>query len=408
MNENEEYFEKKNNQKDWNNLLKHLNIKNLKYDDDISNIINDSDSEQVEQVSCYEQNTKSNQLSLNNVNVLKNLPIRNDLSLLNENKETKISKKFKIKKNNFRININSTTLEEEKNSTLPPQYFYDKIKKEIFPKLNLKDEIKKSFIKNDTIMQLEDNISDKYFFSKKKRNRGKTKSKEKIQKPKGRKKNVDTSKSNHNKDSPDNIIKKIKSKLLHHYLLNFINDLLNSILKEETIKSLKKSTNEKDQDKEKIIKKINYKQIVDDMKKENNLNFLQLSLKDLLSKNISQKYSTFSEDINKKIINEILLREEDDDIISYIFNLTFGEWFDVFTFKKEIKDVIFFDEEKQKIIMNKFERVDNLLEDIYSNNNKNYFSCFLYLLYNFERWFFVKQGRQRKEKIKKNKEKDIY
>ena len=168
MNENEEYFEKKNNQKDWNNLLIHLNIKNLKYDDDISNIINDSDSEQVEQVSCYEQNTKSNQLSLNNVNVLKNLPIRNDLSLLNENKETKISKKFKIKKNNFRININSTTLEEEKNSTLPTQYFYDKIKKEIFPKLNLKDEIKKSFIKNDTIMQLEDNISDKYFFSKKK------------------------------------------------------------------------------------------------------------------------------------------------------------------------------------------------------------------------------------------------
>ena len=58
--------------------------------------------------------------------------------------------------------------------------------------------------------------------------------------------------------------------------------------------------------------------------------------------------------------------------------------------------------------MNKFERVDNLLEDIYSNNNKNYFSCFLYLLYNFERWFFVQQGRQRKEKIKKNKEKDIY
>lgn len=130
MNENEEYFEKKNNQKDWNNLLIHLNIKNLKYDDDISNIINDSDSEQVEQVSCYEQNTKSNQLSLNNVNVLKNLPIRNDLSLLNENKETKISKKFKIKKNNFRININSTTLEEEKNSTLPTQYFYDKIKKD--------------------------------------------------------------------------------------------------------------------------------------------------------------------------------------------------------------------------------------------------------------------------------------
>ncbi len=282
MNENEEYFEKKNNQKDWNNLLKHLNIKNLKYDDDISNIINDSDSEQVEQVSCYKQNTKSNQLSLNDVNVLKNLPIRNDSSLLNENKDIKIINKFKIKKNNFRININSTTLEEEKSSTLPPQYFYDKIKKEIFPKLNLKEEIKKSFIKNDTIMQLEDNISDKYFFSKKKRNRGKTKSKEKIQKPKGRKKNVDTSKSNHNKDSPDNIIKKIKSKLLHHYLLNFINDLLNSILKEETIKSLKKSTNEKDQDKEKIIKKINYKQIVDDMKKENNLNFLQLSLKDLL------------------------------------------------------------------------------------------------------------------------------
>lgn len=248
-------------------------------------------------------------------------------------------------------------------------------------------------------------MSDEYFLNKKTRNRGQTKTKVKNYKKKGRKKIDDNSASIHNKDSPDNIIKKIKSKLLDYHLLNFINSLLNSLLNRDKINAyLKKNINEKEQEKEKLIKKLDYKQFVDDMKKENNLNFLKLSLKGLLSKDISKKYSTLPKDLNKTVINEILNKEKDNEIISFLFNLTFGEWFDVFTFKKEITDLKFLEDNKKHIIMNKFERIDKLLEDIYLNNDINYYSSFVYLIYNYERWFYVKQGRKRKEKNNKNED----
>ena len=132
------------------------------------------------------------------------------------------------------------------------------------------------------------------------------------------------------------------------------------------------------------------------MKKESILELL--SLKDLLSKNISTKYSTLSQDFNKKIIDEILLKEKDNEIISFVFNMTFGEWFDIFTFKKEIGDVKVIDEDSIKLIIQQFERVDKLLTGIYDSHDKNYFPIFAYLIYNYERWFFIKQSRQPKQK----------
>ena len=162
----------------------------------------------------------------------------------------------------------------------PPQYSFNKIKNEVFPKFDIKPEIKESFIENDIIRSLEYNISDEFFLSKKTRNRNKVRSREKIKKKLGRKKiddKIDITDSKHNKESSDNIIKKIKSKLLETYLLNFINSLLSkAIINKEIINPYsKKNIDEKD--KEKLIKKIDYKQIVDNMKKESNLELLRLS-----------------------------------------------------------------------------------------------------------------------------------
>ena len=285
----------------------------------------------------------------------------------------------------------------------PPQYSFNKIKNEVFPKFDIKPEIKESFIENDIIRSLEYNISDEFFLSKKTRNRNKVRSREKIKKKLGRKKNDEKKEKKdiidikHNKESPDNIIKKIKSKLLETYLLNFINSLLsNTIINKEIINPYSK-INIDEKDKEKLIKKIDYKQIVDNMKKESNLELLRLSLKDLLSKDISSKYSTLSKDFNKNIIDVISLNEKENEIISFVFNMTFGEWFDIFTFKKEIRDVKVIDEDTIKFIMKQFERVDKLLTDIYDSDDKNYFSIFSYLIYNYERWFFIKQSRQSKQ-----------
>lgn len=388
MNKQEEIFKNKN-QNSQNEQINISDLKKLPIPDDY---MNDSGSEEIFD---YNENLK-------NQNISNNIPNKSDSRLINE-KINSDKNELQEKSINFLNNENDIQIEIEKE--IPPQYFYDKIKNEIFPKLNLKNDLKKNFIKNDKIIKLENNMSDEYFLNKKTRNRGQTKTKVKNYKKKGRKKIDDNSASIHNKDSPDNIIKKIKSKLLDYHLLNFINSLLNSLLNRDKINAyLKKNINEKEQEKEKLIKKLDYKQFVDDMKKENNLNFLKLSLKGLLSKDISKKYSTLPKDLNKTVINEILNKEKDNEIISFLFNLTFGEWFDVFTFKKEITDLKFLEDNKKHIIMNKFERIDKLLEDIYLNNDINYYSSFVYLIYNYERWFYVKQGRKRKEKNNKNED----
>ena len=70
----------------------------------------------------------------------------------------------------------------------PPQYSFNKIKNEVFPKFDIKPEIKESFIENDIIRSLEYNISDEFFLSKKTRNRNKVRSREKIIKQLERKK----------------------------------------------------------------------------------------------------------------------------------------------------------------------------------------------------------------------------
>ena len=384
MSEKEKIFLNLNNP----DMFLELEINNLPFHDYIGNILNDFDSEQKSE---QELGNKDN--ILNSGNITYNLTIGNDSKFINEEKGEKEEKELLTKTFNFKIEI-------EKREMPPPQYSFNKIKNEVFLKFDLKPEIKESFIENDIIRSLEYNISDEFFLSKKTRNRDKVRSRDKITKKLGRKKiddKKDISDNQHNKESPDNIIKKIKSKLLETYLINFMNSLLSkAIINKEIINPfLKKNIDEKD--KEKLIKKIDYKQIVDNMKKESNLELLRLSLKDLLSKNISSKYSTLSEDFNKKIVDEILLKEKDNEIISFVFNMTFGEWFDVFTFKREIRDVKLIDEDSIKLIMQQFERVDKLLTDIYDSHDKNYFSIFAYLIYNYERWFFIKQSRQPKQ-----------
>ena len=252
-----------------NNIFSESIIKKLPSHDLIRNILNDSDSDQKS-----EQEIRIKENKLNDGNITYNLTSRNDSNFINEEKGEKEEKELQTKEVNFKIEI-------EKRDMPPPQYSFNKIKNEVFPKFDLKPEIKESFIENDIIRSLEYNISDEFFLSKKTRNRNKVRSREKITKQLERKKKVDDKKDiidiKHNKESPDNNIKKIKSKLLETYLLNFINSLLsNAIINKEIINPYSK-INIDEKDKEKLIKKIDYKQIVDNMKKESNLELLRLS-----------------------------------------------------------------------------------------------------------------------------------
>ena len=374
------------------------------------NIITDNDSlyNNIDNDPRYFINSRDDKLNDESIN--KKLSFKTDTKTLKEKKD---KNNFIVNSPNFKISINIEKLDVKQetnifkiNRSMPPtQYTYDKIKNEIFPKFKDKNIFDKIFIMNPKILALEENMSDNIFLQKKRRNKNLSHTNE-PKKKLGRKKNDDTLgkiNSKHNKYSQDNIIKKIKSKLLH-FLVEFLNNLLNSILKKNKINSyIKIVKNIEDNKIPKnvgLIKDLDYKNVIDRVKKEKNLEFFDMKLKDFLSSEISSKYKTLQKDSNKRIIEEILKEENENEIINFVFNLTFRQWLDSFLYKKEIKDYKNLDNEKINIINYHFKRVDDLLIEIYREFNTNYLSCYIFYLFNIERWYFIKMGRK-SSKVKK-------
>ena len=130
----------------------------------------------------------------------------------------------------------------------------------------------------------------------------------------------------------------------------------------------------KEPEKEDLIKNLTYDLTVNFTEKENNLKFLKITLKNFLSINISNKLKTYSKDSNKKFI-DIILKEENDIILKFVLN---------------------------DLIVNLFIRVDNYILDNYYSFENNYFSSFIILLYNLEKWYYIKE-RRKKRRWNKNK-----
>ena len=174
----------------------------------------------------------------------------------------------------------------------------------------------------------------------------------------------------HNKHPPDNIIKKIKVHLIR-YLIIFINSILTGFNKCKKYK----------------IKKLDY-EIVSNIKKVDNIKYLNITIKELLSLEISTKYTSKDNNANEIIIKKILEKGKEDEKIQYVFNLKFKEWIDIFIMKKESEIV-------------KIDGLDLFLKEILEKNQKEkdkndekYFVKFVYYLYNFERWFLNKKNRK--------------
>ena len=286
---------------------------------------------------------------------------------------------------------------KNENSSPPVLYTSTKIIKEIFPKINDLDDLKKKYSMDIELRKIEKDLS----FIGKKRRKNKIKYNDNFENNKkpGRKKLNDYTKRRHSKNSSDNIIKKIKSKFLE-YSLKFINKVLNSNLNKKNITYynylLRKK--KKEDNFENLIKALDYK-YVNRIKKDSELSLLDKSLKEVFSQDISSKYSRLQNDSNKTIIERIVIDEKDNDIIMFALNLTLREWIDVFIYKKELKDITKINNlslEKINQLSSLFDRVDNLLLDIYQKDcSKNYLSHFISLMYNYERWFYIKRGRSR-------------
>ena len=138
----------------------------------------------------------------------------------------------------------------------------------------------------------------------------------------GRKRKDDNQEGNHTRNDVDNIMKKCKNTLFHN-VIEYVALIVNSL--------------KSDQKEEFLLLKLSY-EYIDILKKDNELALFKMKLKDLVSLDISSKYS-LSEDkeFNKKNINKILKEERDNEVLINLLNMRFGDWIDVFTLKKKIE-----------------------------------------------------------------------
>ena len=129
----------------------------------------------------------------------------------------------------------------------------------------------------------------------------------------GRKKKHNEGLGEHNKFSDDNILRKCKNVILD-CALKFINDKIKALYSKEQAKLLKEKKLFKLKQNQKIRSRTNYNKI-----------FLNKTLKEIFSENISSKYSRYSPSHNKDLI-ELLINEKDEVkkvTFNKIFNLTF-------------------------------------------------------------------------------------
>ena len=179
----------------------------------------------------------------------------------------------------------------------------------------------------------------------------------------GRKKKDSRIKGNHNKNTEDNIMRKIKTNFL-----KYINMQLNKKLKNKEHKFLK------------LDSKIN-----ENLKKDYNEHLMKTKIKNLyLNSEISSKYRTKKakySDINIKLIEEIYNDYGEYDIIDTL-ELTYLDLF------KEFRNTYL--DEFLNHIRNEELKKDESEEDInsYLENIKN-------LCLNYEEWFNNKKGRNR-------------
>ena len=336
----------------------------------------------------------------------------------------KIKKQFKA---NFSFKIKSKEKTKKKSKikfkiTFPIKINFEENINNIFQRMNLKDEEKKGILLDENQSTKEIEIIWAELLNEKKRLRNKDKEKiniiEKIMDIKtnvkrGRKKKDDNTNRKNNKYRTYNLIKKIKNKIMH-YLLLFINNLIKSLYTKEQINEI---LNELSLPKIKsydtpiqVIKKIEHDICAKQMKTEENINFLNSKIKDYLSNNITKKFVSIPLNSNEIIISRLLQDENKKDIFKFIFEeLSIEEWLNIFTYQKDIeyytnaKDLL--NEEQISIISKNLIGIDSLLLEFINSKdfNKNYFHCFIILIYNLKEYISKKEIRKPDTKMEKKK-----
>ena len=225
----------------------------------------------------------------------------------------------------------------------------------------------------------------------------------------GRKKKSDGTNRFHNKYSLDNLFNKAKN-MINKSLIEFINILINKIYTKEKIKRMFLELNiEKKKSNSKLIKVIKdnqYNFIKDKKKSSDILKLFSLTIKEYLCNEISTKYTNLPSDYNEKVISLLLKDDNNKNLFDFIFNkLKIEDWVDIFLYRKKLKDYFAFNsinQNSQKIIKENIIGIDYYFQEIYLDNkgnaDKEYFHCFLLLIYNLRRYVMIKEKRNCQKK----------
>ena len=284
-----------------------------------------------------------------------------------------------------------------------PEYFtLSKIKDLISSKLptEIIEELNQDVFLEKNIQKVESEMNDQVLLGKKRKKKEKLIFNEEDKKDIGRKKKDDNSTRKHSKYCGDNIIKKIKLKLLEGFR-KFVNKVINETLDKNKLieyNKILRDNHKNDEKFEDLLKMIDYKYI-DRLNKRMDLSILYMPFKELFSKNISPRYSKLKPDSNKIIIEKLSKEESDKTNIAFVLNMKLKDWMDIFTYKKGFNSIIDFGYENLDELSQYFEYEDNLILNIYrKTKNDNYLLYFMIYLYNYERWFSLKVGRTRSSK----------
>lgn len=270
----------------------------------------------------YDDLSYNSPFNNDNLNFYNDINNYNNISnLIQIEEEEKMQNKFNKNSNNNNIkpnNGNFNLINDETNNT--------SLKDSKSP-INLDLDNKRNL---DTIIQDDINEKDKNddfkscYLQKKRKIYEKISYKPKKEKGKGRNKKVSNEMGEHNKFQDDNLMRKIK-----HIILDNVSSFIRQKLNEFYPKDNKKE-----------LPKINQSHIVKS-KVEYNKEFLNKKIRDIFSEEISTKYSRYSPEHNKNLIQE-LLNEENEKIkgfFSAIFNLTFFDCLCHFRGSKNIKEL---------------------------------------------------------------------
>lgn len=156
--------------------------------------------------------------------------------------------------------------------------------------------------------------------------------------------------------------------------------------------------------KEYTLKPLDYKSNIDKMKKDEDIKLLDKTVKDYLYQDISRKYFKTPINWNKQIINHLLKDQKDNEVINFVLNMKIKDWIELFTLKKNIYAFENLSINGYEEIQNKMQKVPSI-KDIFNKilekyKDDLYFTKFVFYLYNYEKWFRSKIGRNREKREK--------